>query len=310
VSLKIIHTKNLKWVDITNPDESDVLYLKENFRFHPLDFEDVVGYSARTKIDEYETYHFIILLFPFLDKTNQEIRPTEVDFFLGKNYLVTVHDGTMRTLTNLTRNISQYDNVRDQYMSSNSGFLLFSILELLFKRSFPILDNLNREIAEASKDQFRLDINTLHKLSKLKKNIIVYRRIMKMHKFILSKLGRNRRDYMMFRDSKAYFQNLIETAENIWDVLSSDKESVESFEDTNQSLASHQINDILQVLTVVSVIVSILALVTDILIFFERTNIEKSWGIDGDLKLFLFLTTILSFFTCSMLIYFRSKKWL
>lgn len=310
MALKIIHTKNLKWVDITNPDETDILYLKENFKFHPLDFEDVVGSSARAKIDEYDTYNFIILLFPFLNRETQEIHPAEIDFFVGKNYLVTVHDGSIKTLVNLTKNISQYDNVREQYMGINAGYLLFGILELLFKRSFPILDNLNREISEASRDQFKLDINTLHKLSKLKKNITIYRRIMKMHKYILGKLSRNRREYLMFRDSKVYFQNLIETAENIWDVLASDKESVESFEDTNQSLASHQINDILQVLTVVSVIVSVLSLITDILIFFERTNLERNFGFTSDVELFAFITSILVIMSATMLVYFRKKKWL
>jgi magnesium transporter len=310
VATKIIHTKNLKWVDISNVDDTDLLYLKDNFRFHPLDFEDVVAQSTRTKIDEYDDYHFIILLFPIINQDTGEIRPAEVDFFVGKNYLVTVHDGSMKTLVNLVKNVAAYDNVRQQYMASNAGFLIFSILELLFKRSFPILDRLNREIANAGKDAFQLDITALHKLSKLKKNIIMYRRIMKMHKFILAKLGRSKRDYMMFRDSRVYFQNLIETAENIWDVLASDKESVESYEVTNQSLASHQINDILQVLTVVSVIVSILSLLTDILIFFERTNLEKTLGLTSDGELFVFITSILLVMSASMLLFFRKKRWL
>ena len=93
MAIKIIHTKNLKWVDITNPDESDLLYLKDNFRFHPLDFEDVVTPAARAKVDEYDDYHFVILLFPLLDRKTDEIRAAEVDFFIGKGYLVTIHDG-------------------------------------------------------------------------------------------------------------------------------------------------------------------------------------------------------------------------
>ncbi len=310
MAVKIIHTKNLKWVDIVNPDDSDVLYLKDNFKFHPLDFEDVVAQSVRTKIDEYDSYHFIILLFPFFNRETSEIKPAEVDFFVGKGYLVTIHDGSMKTLVNLVKNVSQYDNVRSQYMGSNSGYLLFSILELLFKRSFPILDHINKEIIHAGKDAFQLDINTLHKLSKLKKNIIVYRRIMKMHKFVLSKLAHQKRDYMMFKDSKAYFQNLIETAENIWDVLASDKETVESYEDTNQSLASHNINDVLQVLTVLSVIISALTMVTDVLIFFERDYIEKYFGFTTDIQLGLVFLSVLFLTLAGMLFFFRKKKWL
>src|SRR3989344_3397587 len=119
MALKIIHTKNLKWIDIVNPNDEDLIYLKEHFPFHPLDFEDVVTPSTRPKIDAYDSYHFIIPLFPFLNKEDGEIRPTEVDFFVGADYVVTIHDGAMKTLTNLSHNVSQYDSVRNQYMSSS-----------------------------------------------------------------------------------------------------------------------------------------------------------------------------------------------
>jgi Na+-driven multidrug efflux pump len=92
--------------------------------------------------------------------------------------------------------------------------------------------------------------------------------------------------------------------------LTADKESVESFEETNQSLGTHRINDILQVLTVLSVIISVLALCTDIMIFFERTNLEKTLHLGSDFRLFVFITSILSILTAVMLYFFRKRKWL
>ncbi len=310
MSLKIIHTKNLRWVDIVNPDDKDLAYLKENFKFHPLDFEDVMTPSVRTKIDEYDHYHFIILLFPTFHRDHNEIRPAEVDFFVGKDFLITIHDGAMKTLNNLVHNVHQYDNVRSSYLNQTPGFLLFSILEILFKRSSPILDKINHQVIDSGRSVFELDIKTLEKLSELKKNIIVYRRIMKMHKFVLGKLAWSKKDYLQFKDSKGFFQSLIEYAENTWDVLASDKESVESFEDTNQSLATHRINDILQILTVVSVIVSVLALITDVFIFFERANLEKTLGISSDLELAVFISSGLLILSSIMLYLFRKNKFL
>lgn len=310
MSLKIIHTKNLRWIDIVNADEKDLNYLKENFKFHPLDFEDVITPATRTKIDEYEHYHFIILLFPLMNRETGEIKPAEVDFFIGHDYLVSIHDGSMSTLNNLVHTVHQYDNSRNSYMTQGPGFLLFSMLESLFKRSSPILDKINSEIIDAGKNVFHLDIQTLQKVSELKKKIITYRRVMKMHKYVLTKLGRSKKDYLQFKDSKGYFQGLIEYAENVWDVLASDKESVESFEQTNQSLGTHRINDVLQVLTVLSVILSMLTLVTDILIFFERTNLEKNYGLSTDFQLFLFISTVLAIATAIMLSFFKRRKWL
>jgi magnesium transporter len=310
MSLKIIHTKNLRWIDIVNPDDADLNYLKDNFKFHPLDFEDVATPAVRTKIDEYDHYHFIILLFPYYNHEQNEIRPAEVDFFVGTDYVITIHDGAMKTLNNLVKNAHAYDNTRNMYMNQGAGFLLFSILEVLFKRSSPILDKINHEVIDSGRDVFQLDIRTLEQLSELKKNIIVYRRITKMHRYVLTKLERSKKLYLQFKDSRGYFQNLIEYAENVWDVLASDKESVESFEVTNQSLATHKINDILQLLTVLSVIISILALVTDVLIFFERTNLERVFGITSDFQFTMMVTTLLILLTTGMLIFFRKKKFL
>lgn len=310
MSLKIIHTKNLKWVDIVNPDDRDLLYLKENFQFHPLDFEDVVTPATRTKIDEYDNYHFIILLFPQFNHESKEIKPIEVDFFVGKNFLVTIHDGSMRTLNNIVHSVAQYDSSRVQYLNQGSGYLLFSIFELLFKRSSPILDKINHQMLEASKNIFQVDLATLQDLSELKKNIIIYRRIVRMHKYVLTRLLHTKKEYLQFPDSKTYFQDLIEYAQNIWEVLSSDKESVESFEETNQSLGTHRINDILQVLTIVSVIVSILTLLTDVFIFFERSNLERNFNIHSDLVLAGWVTGGLFIVTAILLYMFRKRKWL
>ncbi len=310
MSLKITHTKNLRWVDIVGPEEEDLNYLKEHFKFHPLDFEDIVTPSIRTKIDEYANYLFIVLLFPYYDKEKNEIKSIEVDFLVGSDYVVTIHNGKMKTLNNLSHNANQYDHARNSMMTNGSGFLLFMILEALFKRSSPILDQINREIIESERNLYHLDIKTLEKLSELKKNIIVYRRIVKMHRYVLNKLVHSTKDYLKFKDSKTYFQDLIEYGENIWNVLSSDKESVESFEETNQSLGTHKINDILQVLTVLSVILAALNLLTNILVFMERTHIEQKYGITDELQLILFITGIMFLVTAGMLLYFRRRRWL
>jgi len=308
--LKIIHTKNLKWIDIVNPDEKDLNYLKENFRFHPLDFEDIVLPSTRTRIDEYDSHHFILLLLPYLNKHSGEIKPIEVDFFVGKDYLITVHQGQSQTLNNFFHNIQQFDNARLQFMSGSPGFLLFSILQVMFKRSSPILDRINHQMQEASKNIFQSDINTLETLLQLKKNIITYRRIVRMHTHILNKLVHSNKDYMKFKDSKTAYEDIIEYAENIWNVLSSDKESVESYEETNQSLGTHRINKILHVLTVLSVIISALVLITDVMVFFERTHIQESFGLGSEFQLFMFFLTLIFLTTSIILVYFRKKKWL
>jgi len=304
MALKIVHTKNLRWVDIVNPEEKDLNYLKENFKFHPLDFDDVVAPATRTKIDEYDHYHFMILLFPRLVQPG-EIKPAEVDFFLGKDYLITIHDGSMKTLNNLVHSVHQFDNVRSQYMAEGPGLLLLSILDMLSKRTAPIFDHMNREISQAEKNIFNLQIETLDSLSSIKKNIISFRRIMKMHRYVLEKLSRSKKEYLKFKDSTLFFQNLVEYEENLWNMLNADKEIVESFEETNQSLAGHKMNDILRTLTVFSVIIFLLTLLINILLFAESVSRIDAWP-------YLLPSTLIMLFliTGGMLTYFKKRKWL
>ena len=211
--------------------------------------------------------------------------------------MITIHDGSMKTLSNLVHNVSQYDTVRNQYMTQSSGFLLFSILEMLFKRSFPILDTINREMEAAGKEIFEPNYKILQELARLKRNIIVYRRIMKMHKYVLNKLMHSKNQYMEFKLARNSFQNLIEYAENIWDVLASDKETAESYEETNQSLAAHRMNDVLKTLTIFSVIIFLLTLIVSILTFADYKNFSVS-------MIFLSLITLI------MLVFFKNRKWL
>lgn len=292
-------------MDIVNPDEKDLNYLKENFKFHPLDFEDIATPATRVKIDEYGDYHFFILLFPLLDRQTGEITPVEVDFFVGTNFLITIHSGKLKTLNNLVVNVHQYDTVRMEYLTEGPGKLLCQVLELLFKRSAPIFDHMNNEILLAEKNIFNLGIETLDHLSGVKKNIIVFRRIMKMHRYVLEKLNRSKKEYFKFKDSPMLFRNLIEYEENLWDMLNADKEIVESFEETNQSLAGHKMNDILRILTVFSVIIFMLTLLINILLFVESVSKIDTWP-------FLLPSTLvtLCLITVGMLIYFKQRKWL
>ncbi|MBC7252068.1 MAG: magnesium transporter, partial [Anaerolineae bacterium] len=79
------------WTNIVRPTPEDIAVLRRNFDFHPLDLEDCLSRIERPKIDEYENYLFIVMHFPVYDKDQRITRPSEVDFFIGPGYLVTVH---------------------------------------------------------------------------------------------------------------------------------------------------------------------------------------------------------------------------
>jgi len=305
MNLKAIHTKNLRWIDCVNPGDAELKFLKENFNFHPLDFQDITSTSQHPKIEERENYHFLVLLFPVFNRVTREIRPAEVDFFIGKDYLVTIHDGSMYTLVHMFQSVSAHDALRVQYMSKTSGYLLFEVLEALFRRSFPILDHITKDMSDIEQYIFAdISLKMLEKISMMKRNIIDFRRIMKTHHLLLKKLMITKNSYMVFHDSKSYYARLLEHSENIWDILAIQKETIEALHDANQSLATNNLNQITKVITILS---ALFLPATLIIFIFQlglpgqpfRTNPHSFWIA----VLFAALGSAI------MLSYFKLKKW-
>jgi len=93
--LSEIKTNHVRWLNLSRNTAKEIDYLRENFKFHPLDLDDCLSPAQRPKLDEYDDYLFLILTFPYYDHGRKEIRSSELDFFIGQDYLVTVTDGQL-----------------------------------------------------------------------------------------------------------------------------------------------------------------------------------------------------------------------
>lgn len=305
MNVKVIHTKGLRWIDVVSPGEEEMEFLKTHFSFHPLHYADVGANAEHPKIESHADYHFIVLLFPVFNRDSRTIVRGEVDFFVGNDYLITIHDGSMHTMINMVKNVDQDSEKRHEFMSKNSGLLLYKILESLFKRSFPILDHMNRDMNVIEKHLFDdLSVKMLEEISLMKRNIIDFRRIMKTHHLILKRLMNRKDSYLTFPNSKFVYSELIEQAENIWDILAIQKETIEALQDANQSLATNRLNQVTKIMTVFSAI------------FLPATLVMFTFGLslkhmplfdnpDG----FWIIVAIAASASLLTLIFFKFKKW-
>lgn len=305
MSLKIIHSKNIKWVDIVNPGPEEINFLKKNFKFHPLDYDDILAISQHTKMESRDGYHLLVLLFPVFNERTREINPSEVDFFVGKDFMVTIHDGHMHTMNKIVSDTHADDFLRNQHMGKTPGLLLYHVLESLFKRSFPILDHISKDMNQIEKNIFNnLSLKMLEQISLMKRNIIDFRRIMKTHHLVIKRLIGKKDAYLLFPESKRYYTNLLEHSENIWDILAIQKETIEALQDANQSLATNNLNQITKVITLFSAV------------FLPATMVMLLFAVDAkDMPLaedphgFWKILLIGAASSCLALIYFKSRKW-
>ncbi len=246
---------NLTWYNFTTMGEADFRYLQRQFKFHPLDHEDVRSTRQRPKLEDYPGYLFIIFHVPFFDRRSRRLVQEEVDVFVGPDYFVTIHSGRLKVLNELFTEIRQHAGRRHEYMGKGSGFLLYESISRLFENAFPMLDRIaerinvseHRILEEKSQEALT------EELSHLKLEIINFRRIIRPQRALLDVLEEKKKKFLP-DNLEIYFDDVQDTVERTADLLDNYKEIVESLEDTNETFIQHRTNNLVKMLTLVSLV--------------------------------------------------------
>ena len=296
----------LTWIHLDAPSLEAAQALADRFGWHPLDVEDILSRRQRPKVDDYsdDGYLFTVLHFPAYDRQVQRLNAVEVDIFVGPDYLVTLPGADLKPLSRLFSRCEEDEDFREQLFSKGSGRLLYEVLDDLFDYCFPILDKIGHKLDSLEDDVFegRSD-EVVRDLSNAKQEIISYRKIIKPERSTLRLLERNV-DRFLHDDLSEYYDDIVDAAERIWDLLDNYKEVIEALESTNESVINHRQNNILRILTVFSVILLPLTLITG----FFGMNVDfpgfgtvwAFWAIFG-----LMLVALVS-----LLAFFRYKRFL
>ena len=254
--VKTIHTKNLRWIDIVNPEAEELRWVRQNFQFNEVHFQELERHQQRAHLDQGENYDYIVLLFPVYNKTTQEITAGEVDFFISNNFVLTAHYGEIHTIAELFNLVHGDQKTRDALMQRGSGYLLYRILESLFRRSYPILDHMNEDVNKIETKIFhKHDTDVLSHIMLMKKNVIEFRRMMKTHRSVLEKLPQRKNDYLLFPQSRLYYRDLHEYSTDIWDVLETLKETVDTLHETSQSIITHHLQEQTRIIGLLTAII-------------------------------------------------------
>src|SRR5438874_4823920 len=256
----------LTWIHLDAPDPLQAGILAGRFGWHPLDVEDVLSKRQRPKIDEYadEGYLFGVLHFPVYDRAVQRLNAAELDFFIGQDYAVTLPTVELLPITRLFRRCEEDEAFREQLFSKGSGRLLYEVLDDLFDYCFPILDKIGYKLDSLEDDVFEgRSEEVVRDISNVKQEIISYRKIIKPERATLRVLERHVERFLP-EELELYFDDIVDAAERIWDILDNYKEVIEALEDTNESVISHRQNRILRLLTVFSVLLLPLTLIASV----------------------------------------------
>jgi magnesium transporter len=303
-NVEVVEHDGLRWINIERPGPLDQAWLEEHFEFHPLDYEDVRSRNQRPKIDEYDDYLFIVLHFPVYDPAVGRLNAGELDLFVGRGFLISIPNQPLQPVEYLFDRCRQKEEIREQLFSRGSGYLLYRLDDDGFDYCYPMLRKIGNKLEQLVVDIFSgRGEEIVRDISNVKQEIINFRKIIRPQRTVLRDLERTKQRYWA-DELELYFDDIVDACERIWDMLENYKEVVEALEDTNESVISHRVNDILRVLTAFSVVV------------LPLTFLASLWGMnvavpgEQSIAAFWIIVGIMVGILVSMVAFFRYRGWL
>jgi len=264
--VKELESGGLRWVNVFRQGEKELRPLQKRFGFWEQDILESLPPFQWAKIVKRPDYYFMVLHFPVFDRTTRRLGFTEVDFFLSASLLVTVHDGKLLTLEKFFDECRRDEIARRTFFQGTAVHMLFELLSRLLDSVFPILLHVNEDINLVDKKLFiKVPSREMaEEILRLKTNIVTFRRTMQGHRTVLERLIMYSGRELDVCAYQTHINNLREFANEIWHMLESQKECVNALHETNESLVSLRTNQVMKILTVISVITFPLTLLATI----------------------------------------------
>lgn len=304
--MNIIKYHTLTWIDFKDPSPEDIHYLQEHFNIHPLAIEEFVTPTYQPKAIHYDNCLYLSLHTPLFDPEKRTSYPGEIDIIITADHLITGHRLSIYPVEHFFHQLDQSEGKRRHYLSHTPAHLLHHLLEDLLNSCFPRLEHIAENLTRIEDQVFNDTDNEkemVREISMVKRDILNFRRTLKPQRSILESLVQKESLYIP-HELKVYYQDLISTNIRIWNILENSKETIESLEETNNSLLSNKLGLTMKILTVFSAILLPMTVYTNLLAM-DRNSIPL-----GSHPNAFWIHTVIMFAIAGITaIIFRSRKW-
>lgn len=313
---EIINGERFVWTDLQNPDRRDVEQLAERYSFNALNIEDCMTKFELPKLDSYDDHFFVILHFPPLAQKVGISKNSQLSIFLGKDFVVTVHQGDLKPLVELV-NICKTDvdqQRKDRLLGKSSGFLLHEIIDVLVddllhtsRKIIANLDEMEDRVFDETKPVAR-------GIALLRREINRLRRIANPLKRFVLEIAKNIKKFSERGDEELtlYFDDVIDHIDKVIETLEESRETMEIYKDTDFVLSTEKTNKVLAVLTIIFT----LAIPSTVIGTFYGMNVNLPGGIGDSSTLLGPFTTFVIVILASaipailMFAYFKRLGWI
>jgi magnesium transporter len=289
------------WVDLTAPGDAERQLLSNVFGFHPLAVEDAVSALQFPKIETYPGYLYVVLHGIDAKPQHTQFATRDVDFFLGRSYLVTVHDLESRSISAISEVCGRHDHI----LKEGPVSLMHRIVDRMVDNYQPVFEEIESRIGRLEEQSFAGHERLSRQVMKLKRDVSAMRRVLVPQRDAIGRLAR--REFPTISDEMTYrFRDVYDHVVRLTEEAILFQDRVTGIFEVNLSTVSYRLNQVMKLLTVMSTI------------FLPLTVLTGMWGMNiplphffgGPEVQFWWVTGIMVALIAGMLIFFRRNKWI
>lgn len=304
----MIHTREhgkLTWIDLENPTREEVRELMDKYSLHPLTGEELLMPTLKPKVDVFPSYIYLILHFPAFRHSHKSGVEQEVDFIIGKNFLVTTRYDTIDPMHKFSK-VFEVNSILDRSdFGEHAGFIFFYMIRKLYSSLSHELDFISDSLRAIEGRVFSgNEREMVFEISKLSRELLHFKKSLSAHREVLESFGNAA--HRFFGESFSYHaKDIIGAYFRTAEMISGNIEFLNELRETNNSLLSTKQNETMRVLAIISFVTFPLTLVAAI--FSMDAIYTPIVGREND---FWIIMSIMAGIAFCFFIFFKSKKWL
>ena len=297
---KKVH-KGITWIDLNKPTHQDVESLVKEYDLHPIIGEALLEPSLHPNVENYGNMLYLVMHFPTMTNSRFGSDQQEIDFVLGKDFLITAHYELSNPLHSFGKQFEVDTILKNGMMTEHPGMLFYSILKNLYYDMRIELQTLGT-LTKGMEDTIFSGNNgqIVEDLSEISHKILDFRESTRFHKSILQSLSTSSKK--LYGDGfSVYSDNLVAEYYKLWEILENLRETIVELKKTNDSLLAYKTNETIRFLTLFTFIVIPLQIIPDI--FTTEVFVHGVYSSHTIHFAALAVSLVLFFF-------FKFKKWL
>ncbi len=294
----------LTWVDMESPTNEEVRQIMEEFDIHPIAADELLGPSLRPKVDHYDNFIYLILHFPAIRHSHQT-KSQEVDFIIGKQFLITVRYELLDPLHKFSK-VFEVNSILDKSeIGEHAGFLFFYMIRKIYSslgHELSIigdtLKSVEDRIFHGEEREMVTEISIIHR------DLLEFHRALRQHRSVLQSLSVASGEFFG-KEFIHYGESIVGEFLKVEEMLQDEKEVLNDLRSTNDSLLTTKTNEIMKRLTATT------------FLFLPATLIATLFAMDiehmpiaGMAYDFWIIVALVSMVGITTLFFFKFKKWM